>query len=388
MVFSGIIVAVVVYSVIVFNSTPLLRQETEYPVLEWFRAPTVACRGNWTAYGNEMVVLKNARIVNTSVFVVPCSDKTPEYHFRYSEEGPLDEWLSSLQTVDASLSKDLKQQKTPTFVIERIEAHNLYHTLCEWFNVFMVSKILEFDASKVDIVFLDHRPESPLDETWSTLFGNVHFVDKIDYYHIYKTLIWNIIGYNSPLNFHNLPSVPFLNEFINFYLTSFRLQTKRSFDCQKLNVTVVLRRDYMTHPERKELFNGLVHRKFHNEQEIVASVQKVFRTARVSTVILEKMTMAMQLDVMTRTDVLVGMHGAGMTHVLFLPEHAVTIEFFPNYWGFLRNFKAMVDWRGMKYFGWQNKDQHNEFEGFNTRIPPEIVEKYATAAYRHLCKSN
>jgi len=150
---------------------------------------------------------------------------------------------------------------TPTFVIQRIEAHNLYHTLCEWFNVYMVSKLLHLDASKVDIVFFDHRPKSPLDKTWQVLFGTVHFVDKFDFNIVYNTLIWNIIGYNSPLNFHNLRSVPFLEEFRDFFLTPFRLQSKSSFNCNKLNVTIILRRDYMTHPERKELLNSLVHRK-------------------------------------------------------------------------------------------------------------------------------
>jgi len=179
----------------------------------------------------------------------------------------------------------------------------------------------------------------------------VHFVDKIDFNIVYNTLIWNIIGYNSPLNFHNLRSVPFLEEFRDFFLSSFGLQLKRSFDSNKLNVTIILRCDYMTHPERKELFNGLVHRKIQNEEDMVASVQKVFTTARVDTVFLERLTMAEQLGVMTQTDVHLGMHGAGMTHVLFLPKHAVTVEFFPSYWGFLRNFKTIANWRGMKYFG-------------------------------------
>jgi len=158
------LVAVTYIVVVLFNSAPTLRQEKEYPVLEWFRAPTVACGGNWTGFGNEMVVLKNARILNTSAFAVPCTGEIPEYNFRYSEEGPLDEWLSHLNTVDSHLLH-VRRQLTLTFVVQRIEAHNLYHTLCEWFNVYMVSKLLPLDASKVDIVFLDHRPKSLLDET-------------------------------------------------------------------------------------------------------------------------------------------------------------------------------------------------------------------------------
>jgi len=68
------LLAVTIYTLVLFNTAPSLRQEKEYPVLEWFRAPTVACGGNWTGFGNEMVVLKNARILNTSAFAVPCTD--------------------------------------------------------------------------------------------------------------------------------------------------------------------------------------------------------------------------------------------------------------------------------------------------------------------------
>ena len=70
--------AVTIYALVVMKSAPTVRQEKEYPVLEWFRALTVACGGNWTGIGNEMVVLKNARILNTSAFAVPCTGEIPE----------------------------------------------------------------------------------------------------------------------------------------------------------------------------------------------------------------------------------------------------------------------------------------------------------------------
>jgi len=76
------LLAVTIYTLVVINSAPHLRQEKKYPVLEWLRTPTMACGGNWTGFGNEMVVLKNARILNTSAFAVPCTGEIPEYHFR------------------------------------------------------------------------------------------------------------------------------------------------------------------------------------------------------------------------------------------------------------------------------------------------------------------
>ncbi|KAH3736710.1 hypothetical protein DPMN_043283 [Dreissena polymorpha] len=240
-------------------------------------------------------------------------------------------WMENLMPYPTAHITDQDRSNyvtAPTFVIKRIEAHNLYHTLCEWMNVFLVSKVMKLNASLVDIVWIDDRPPSPLDETWTVLFENVYRYQK-DENLVYKNLIWNIIGFNSPINFHNLPSAPYFEDFRDFFLKAYGVSDEKRLDCNRLKETVILRKDYMTHPERKELFNGLVHRKFKNEDEIVDNVKSVFTQATVETVILEQMSMLDKLNVMTQTDVLIGMHGAGMSHVMFLPSHACS-KYFRN----------------------------------------------------------
>lgn len=48
--------------------------------------------------------------------------------------------------------------------------------------------------------------------------------------------------------------------------------------------------------------------------------------AKVSAVSLAALSFARQLELMQRTDVLVGPHGAGLTHILHLPPHAAVVE--------------------------------------------------------------
>ncbi|XP_052776690.1 uncharacterized protein LOC128214320 [Mya arenaria] len=395
-VFASITAILICCYVIVSNWRWKLREETEYPIEEWMYHPLIACDGNLRAFGHEFVRMGNVKVqgINSAKdkshkftkfrFAIPCKDKIPYYRFRYMEEGPLQEWMSELSTFPTDQVYSVSRTR-PTFVIQRIEAHNLYHTLCEWFNVFMVSKFLVLDPSSVDILLLDDRPLSLLDNTWDQLYGSIYKIRDISQDDVFKTLVWNIIGYNSPLNFHNLRRVPLINEFHNFFLKAYSIEEKRSFDCGKLDVTIIWRRDYLTHPERQEETQGLVHRKFKNEDEILSVVKSVFSNAHIKTLILENLTMKEQLEVMSKTDVLIGMHGAGMAHIMFLPKHAVVLEFFPTYWGFLRNFKAIADWRNIKYFGWKNKDEANEYKGFYTRIPKQIVLEYATKAKSHLC---
>ena len=46
---------------------------------------------------------------------------------------------------------------------------------------------------------------------------------------------------------------------------------------------------------------------------------------------LSPMPLAAQVELITRADVLLGMHGAGLAWVLLLPPHAAMLELWPQY---------------------------------------------------------
>ena len=56
-----------------------------------------------------------------------------------------------------------------------------------------------------------------------------------------------------------------------------------------------------------------------------------------------------QIEKISTTDVLVGVHGAGMTHVLFLPLHSSVIEVVPSGYDGRIHFQYMSAWRGHHY---------------------------------------
>ena len=351
--------------------------------------PYVACGGNFTGYGNEFAVLRYAKLSKTKEFSVGCNGKLPEYKFLYGKEGtPLNTWVNSLKRLSPQevSSSNVVVMET-TVAVMRYEAHNIYHTMTDWYNVFLITKLLNLDPKKITILFIDDRPPGLMDETWRTLFGKVIRHSDVQSNFMFKTLIWNVLGYESPINFHHLVEIPFVNEFHAFFVSSFGIHKMRTLDCSNITATLIWRRDYETHPERKvEVEGGLVHRKFKNENEILSEVKSVLSGHTVKSVVLEQMSMKDQLDVFTNTDILIGMHGAGMAHVMFLPPHAAIFELFPNYWGFLIHFKAFSRWRGLKYRGWQNNDKANEFPGFYTYIPPEVVRSHVQELKDYLCK--
>ena len=364
--------------------------QTEIDVEQWMMKPYVACGGNFTGFGNEFARLQYAILDQNNVFSLACVGKSPEYSFLFGKEGtPLNGWLNNLKRLQPSelSSRDNTVIETTTVAVMRYEAHNIYHTMTDWYNVFLVSKLLNLDPKKINILFMDDRPAGLMDDTWHALFGKIMRHTDVKPSFVFKDLIWNVLGYESPLNFHRLMRLPFANEFHHFFVSSFGINSLKSLDCSNLTAAVIWRRDYMTHPERKtEVAGGLVHRKFKNEEEILATVKSVLAGHTVKPVVLEEMSMKDQLLLFTKTDILIGMHGAGMAHAMFLPQHAAVFETFPNYWGFLLHFKAFSRWRGLKYLGWQNKDEANEFPDFYTSIPTDIVRSHVQKLKDYLCK--
>ncbi|XP_052796003.1 uncharacterized protein LOC128228627 [Mya arenaria] len=386
---------------IAFNSTVKQPQTVEQAktsrlvpsslVYEYGSTTTSACESNITFYEQEFVVLKYARHIKKDVFSIICRNAVPQYAFKYQWDNtkPLQEWLQKLQTATSVFQTGAiyPVNDIPTFVFKRIEAHNLYHTMCEWMNVFYISKQLQLSPSNVDILFIDERPGNMLDPVWNTLFGTITKADSEQELPVFGTLIWSIIGYISPLNNHALNDVPYLQEFRDFFLASFRIKTKTKLNCKQLTITVILRRDYMTHPERQAIFGGRVHRKFENEGEIISALKNNFPEANITAIRLEGLTMLEQLSLITNTDILVGMHGAGLSHVLFLPDHAHVIELFPLSFhsDTYIHFRTFARWRNLKYLYWQNTEEENEFKGFYTHIPKNIVDVLSTKANASLC---
>ena len=81
-----------------------------------------------------------------------------------------------------------------------------------------------------------------------------------------------------------------------------------------------------------------------------------------------------QLRIVARTDILVGMHGAGLSHALFLPSHGGLIEFYPTYYTSDNvHFKQFSQWRRLHYVRWVNTDMYLERNGDATLIPPSVL---------------
>lgn len=167
----------------------------------------------------------------------------------------------------------------------------------------------------------------------------------------------------------HLPKAPLIEDFRAFFLERHGVADDQRLNCSALRVTFIWRRDYVSHPRNPE---GRVNRQISNEYELLSSTRRLLsNTSVVQGVQLETLSMAEQLELVAHSDVLLGMHGAGLMHAVFLPRHGGLVELFPSYWPRTFRFKKVADWRRLKYSRWVNTNERIEQPGRSTYVAPQ-----------------
>lgn len=175
--------------------------------------------------------------------------------------------------------------------------------------------------------------------------------------------------------------------FFRFVLSRHQIDFRRPIDCYNVSVLLVWRRDYVTHPRNP---SATVRRKIANERELEDHLRRRNPRMRIDTVQFDRLPFGSQLRKAAGSDVIVGMHGAGLTHALFTPPGSALIELMPGYkmaanW----HFRAIARWRGLVYENWIG-DQYDEdaLGGYKTRVSPEAVDKLLQTAVRRMCRTH
>ena len=301
-------------------------------------------------------------------FNLDCSKSGAQDPFNsFADRDHLKDWMSAVNFTNPKLTSE-KRIKRPTIAVQRYEYANLYHTMTDFYNVFLMYLMFDLDPDSSNILWLDGHPKGGLDQTWKTLFGHVIRAGNIKNPLLFKTMIWNIMGYSSPIDQHERDEVPYLEEFRHFFLTQHSVTSFREFNCEAISVTFIWRRDYLAHPRNPE---GHVQRKIKNEDELVSSLKSEFPNHKIRAFQLDRLPMQKQLQIIAETDILIGMHGAGLTHALFLPKHAALLELFPGSGSTPAHFKSIARWRGLKYMCWFGKSG-GETHGLTT-VNAEVV---------------
>lgn len=119
-----------------------------------------------------------------------------------------------------------------------------------------------------------------------------------------------------------------------------------------------------------------------NEDEIIEQARVRFGPQAVITKVdFDKISILEQIRIARATDILVGAHGAGLTHILWLPSHAVVLETIPS--GFDYPFyERVAHLRGLRHLHLQSSDRntllnctwepHTKFCNMRVEVPPML----------------
>jgi len=171
-----------------------------------------------------------------------------------------------------------------------------------------------------------------------------------------------------------------------FVLGSFGVDwTGHRLNCSALSVVIISRRDYVTHVRNP---TAVVRRKIANEPELDTALRTRNPHLRIRSAQLDRMSLRHQLRLVAGADVVVAMHGAGLTHALFVPPTSAIVELVPGKLGAgNRHFQAITRWRRLQFERWtsQQPEDDSPETNYTTYVPPGAIDKLVKRVVSKMC---
>lgn len=240
------------------------------------------------------------------------------------------------------------EEPVTTFVVERREYVNLYHTLIELFNAYVAIQLLA-RTEPFNLLFLDGHSRGALDPLWPEVLKPQRILRLHDTpadATRFRKLVLVPGGYDSPLyntgRIETSRFADFLSDFIETVLAAYEINDQPA---QERVLTFVDRRDYKPHPRS----DGIVCRKVDDLESTIDLLGRLYPQHRIDGRSFENMPFGEQLRIVRASDVLCGVHGAALAHVLFLRPDSELVEFTPR--AYRRNdiFKNLAGLRAVSY---------------------------------------
>ena len=299
---------------------------------------------------------------------------------------PHSQILGSWRTASAQSSSACTETVDGTsLIVTRFEFANWYHVLTDLINVFITMEVLEIDPALTTVVVFDGHPQTVFDEVYEKLVGGglkrLGRLTGETGRACFKRAAFVPVGYDAPIASGWGKPNPCFDSSV---LRAFAYRVLEIYDVLdtpqpvRPSILFVFRADYVAHPRDQD---GRRRNKISNEDELLA-LARAATDVNVSAVNLERLSFKEQLRVIRSTNILIGMHGAGLSHAVFLPEEAVVVELFPEHVKKKKHFRNLARLRGHTYLPWQNQDRRNEIDDYTTKVDIESFREVLASAVR------
>lgn len=242
--------------------------------------------------------------------------------------------------------------------------------------------------------------QTQLEETWKALFSSIRYAKNFTGSVCFRHAILSPLGYETALfkglseqidceggDAHDLWKSPDerktarLSEFGEMVRASFSLQLNRhqtEKSSSGHNILFVRREDYLAHPRH----GGKVESRLANEKEVFDSLQKWVSSNKMDCKVnlinglFAHMSMKDQVRAIQDASVIVGAHGAGLTHTISATPKTVVLEIISSQ--FRRpHFQLIAQWKGLEYHA---INLHGSYAN-----PGDVIENLKTIIKRLQC---
>lgn len=283
----------------------------------------------------------------------------------------------------------------PTYIMKLDATVNMYHHFCDFFNLYAslhVNSTHPSTFSKDNHILV-----------WETFTYNSAFKEAFNAFT--DNPIWDLKTFRGKVVCFKNVVLPLLPRMIFglYYNTPLIYGCERSGLFHAFSKHILHSLNINFHPRTTDkvrvtlLSRGTTYRSILNEKAIIEALQKV-EDYEVQRVVYDKtVPFTKQLEITHNTDVFIGMHGAGLTHLLFLPDWAAVFEVYhcedPNC------YLDLARLRGLKYVTWEDKSKlvqqdqghgpgggsHAKFTNYSFDVPEflRLVAKCANHVRAH-----
>ncbi|THV43917.1 hypothetical protein BGAL_0815g00030 [Botrytis galanthina] len=236
--------------------------------------------------------------------------------------------------------------KKYTILVKREGEGNLWHCLMEIWSTFMTMDLLKMavdpktnapfytpeDIENTQIVILDEHKDGPYIDLWTaTAQRPIIRVNELLETTEFENIIIPLPGASNPIwqgdwQIHDCGLSELLRSFSDRVLDFYNVDLWKPHDGD-IVLTFINRR----------------RRRLVDQDSYLEELVSRYPHVKIQNIDFESLSFSEQVKVVRETDVLVGVHGAGLTHGMFLPERSVMVEILPeelNHKGF-RNLAGL-----------------------------------------------
>ena len=295
--------------------------------------------------------------------------------------GVLQSWANEMQnfvpfddTKNDEMICDVKIQK-PTLIMKLDATVNMYHHLCDFFNLYSSLHINGSFSRDVQILIWENVPyRSSLSDLFEAF--TIHPILNLNSYAgsrvcfsnaVFPLLPRMIYGlfYNTPLSTNDCQNSGLFKAFNEFVTSRLDLPIPQK-NTQKIRVTILA---------RQTRFRRIIN---------LGTLEKILMDTNNFEITIAPFTHSVpfkdQLEIMQNTDILVGIHGAGLAHMLFLPDWAAVFELYdcedPSC------YRDLAKFRGLFHLSWSDKNKlFSDARPLDEYEIPEVSAKFNNYAF-------